>query len=82
MGILASDPDAMLSILPKEGVERSHRPDVVSKGVGCLGRVFSNKPNQLKKGKERANLVYRLQAQSNGWSLTPLYTRLGAESAN
>ena len=30
--------------------------------------------NQLKKGNERANLVYKLLAQSNSCSMTHLYT--------
>ena len=29
----------------KDGLERSHRPDVVLMEVGCLGRVVSNKSN-------------------------------------
>ena len=31
----------------KEGVERSHRADMVSREVGHMGKLVRNKPNQL-----------------------------------
>ena len=31
----------------KKGVERSHRPDVVSRKLGGFGRAVKNKQNQL-----------------------------------
>ena len=33
--------------MPKEGVERSHRPDMMCREVCCMHRAVKNKPNQL-----------------------------------
>ena len=33
--------------MPKEGVERSHRPDMVKRELGLLGRAVRYKSNKL-----------------------------------
>ena len=58
-------------VLKKDGIERSHRPDVVLREVCSLGRAVRNKPKQTERNSRRRT------APTNIWSVTPLYTLLG-----
>ena len=45
--------------LPKEVVERNHKPDLVSRKIGCLGRAVRNKPLTKKRSVNlESNLWY------------------------
>ena len=59
----------------KEGVERSHRADMVSREVGHMGKAVRNKPNQLL-------TVLKLQIRFLGFIMSKNQEGLPYESSN